>query len=426
VQGVAVTRGPRQRQGLVTQPPSLPVVRGGVQFRRLGGEQARAIACPGRHLGGPTKHGQALEVDTRAGTPDLPDSRECGPHEQLGVTEMIGEAGRGDPGRPVGRVPDQVLGLRQPDEHLALVSQRAASPAHVSQCPAEAGHRVGRVPCPQRLLAFGERIGQCCVCPRRRGWASGRPDNVPPLDCGVLRQHGRLQPAQPRARLDAQLGDEDVTRTLVRTERLRLPARAVEGAHQQLPAPFPQRLVGDARLDLGYRAQMLALPEPGVETVFDHGSPQVGESRDRTLGWRPVGQIEVRITGPEAQRLVEGVDCRRAGRMPLLPPGDGERLEDTGVDLFWRDRQDVATRSGLDRRCAHRVAEGEHMVLHDLAGSRWDTLAPQRIREPVDIDALAHLQRQCRESAAPQPRGRGRPPARTAYRKRPEHPASGS
>jgi hypothetical protein len=98
VQGVAVTRSPCQIQGMVAQPPSLPVVGGGVQLRRLGGEQSGAIAWPGRHLGGPAKHGQAFEVNTPAGALDLSDSRECGPHEQLCVAEMIGEAGRGHPG----------------------------------------------------------------------------------------------------------------------------------------------------------------------------------------------------------------------------------------------------------------------------------------------------------------------------------------
>ena len=59
-----------------------------------------------------------------------------------------------------------------------------------------------------------------------------------------------MHAAQERARLEAQLLDEELAALAVGLERLRLPAGAVEGEHELGAQPLAQRMRADERLEL--------------------------------------------------------------------------------------------------------------------------------------------------------------------------------
>ena len=90
--------------------------------------------------------------------------------------------------------------------------------------------------------------------------SSARGDLLEVLDLGdraaadrerLLAQDRRVHAAQERARLEAELLDEQLPSLAVDLERLRLPAGAVEREHQLRPQPLAQRMRADERLELG-------------------------------------------------------------------------------------------------------------------------------------------------------------------------------
>ena len=63
------------------------------------------------------------------------------------------------------------------------------------------------------------------------------------LELGILAEDRLVKIAQGTARLDAEPGDELLTRGLVDTECLCLSVRAVQGEHEPTAKPFPQRVL---------------------------------------------------------------------------------------------------------------------------------------------------------------------------------------
>ena len=127
-------------------------------------------------------------------------------------------------------------------------------------------------------------------------------------------EHGLLELAQPRPGLDPELVHEEVARAPVEVERVRLPAGAVEGEHQELARPLAQRLRRDELLELGDDARRLAAVELGLDPVLHGCEPLILEPRRRDLGERLGAELPERRPAPELERLAQA--GRRRARFP--------------------------------------------------------------------------------------------------------------
>ena len=78
-----------------------------------------------------------------------------------------------------------------------------------------------------------------------------------------------MHAAQKRARLEAQLLDEQLAALAIDLERLRLPARAVEREHQLGAQPLAQRMSVDERLELGDELRVCADRELRLGPLLD-------------------------------------------------------------------------------------------------------------------------------------------------------------
>jgi hypothetical protein len=85
----------------------------------------------------------------------------------------------------------------------------------------------------------------------------------------VLGQDGRLQPAQLRPRVDAQLLDQDRPGPLVGQQGIGLPTGPVQGQHELGPQPLPQRLLADQPFELGHQLPVPAQPQLRLDPDLD-------------------------------------------------------------------------------------------------------------------------------------------------------------
>jgi hypothetical protein len=113
--------------------------------------------------------------------------------------------------------------------------------------------------------------------------AASRPVRGTPgrgaLESRVVLEDLALQRTQLRPRLETQLLVESPLRLPVGIQRVRLPARAVEGEHQLATQPLTERMGGDERLQLGHGLGVPAL-ELGVDSLLDCEQPQLFEAGD--------------------------------------------------------------------------------------------------------------------------------------------------
>ena len=118
---------------------------------------------------------------------------------------------------------------------------------------------------PDRL----QRLGQL------PGWGRlGRRREVQPR---ILGEDRRLQPAQLRPRVDAQLLDQDRPGPLIGQQRVGLPTGAVQGQHELGPQPLPQRLLPDQPLQLGHQLPMPPQPQVRLDPILQRDQPQLGQ-----------------------------------------------------------------------------------------------------------------------------------------------------
>src|SRR5207244_1760102 len=85
----------------------------------------------------------------------------------------------------------------------------------------------------------------------------------------VLAEDRLLQLLERGTRLDPQLVDEVPPRRLVRLQRLRLPAGAVEREHQLAAQAFSERMPGDQLLELADDLRVTAVPEIAVDALLE-------------------------------------------------------------------------------------------------------------------------------------------------------------
>lgn len=82
-----------------------------------------------------------------------------------------------------------------------------------------------------------------------------------------------MQGLHPLARFDAELLGEEVARVLVGGQGLGLPSAPVEGQHQQVPEPLPEREFGDQPDQLGHQPRVLPELQPDLGARLKRGGP---------------------------------------------------------------------------------------------------------------------------------------------------------
>jgi hypothetical protein len=156
-------------------------------------------------------------------------------------------------------------------------------------------------------------------------------------------KHRRLQPLQLRAGVKAQLLAEQPAGPPVDLQRLGLPARLVQGAHELPAEPLAQRVLGDQRLQLPDDRGVAAKGQVGLDPVLHRRQPQLGQPCDLPFGEGLVRHVGKGRAPPQRQPL--GQQRRRgvgaAGRQGGMAFG-GEPLEPDRVDLLGVDREQVA------------------------------------------------------------------------------------
>ena len=120
-----------------------------------------------------------------------------------------------------------------------------------------------------------------------------------------------MHAAQERARLEAQLLDEQLAALAVDLERLRLPAGAVEREHELCPQPLAQRMRADERLELADELRVLADRELRLRALLHQREVELLEPRDLLPRERLVAELGQRLAPPQRERVVE--QRRRAG-----------------------------------------------------------------------------------------------------------------
>ena len=115
---------------------------------------------------------------------------------------------------------------------------------------------------------------------RRRGETRGETRPLPRSgERRVLAQHGTLELLQRRARLDAELLDEHLTRRAVGLERVLLPAGAIEREDLLLPQALAVRVLRDERRELADELLVPAERELRVVPQLDRGDARAPRAR---------------------------------------------------------------------------------------------------------------------------------------------------
>ena len=108
---------------------------------------------------------------------------------------------------------------------------------------------------------------------------------------GVVGHDGRLQAAQLRGGLQAQLLTQHAARLLVGAKRLGLAPGAVQGQHQLGPPPLPQGLGPDEGLEFADDLGVLAGTHEGLDAVLLGGQPELGQPGCLCASRIGVGQL---------------------------------------------------------------------------------------------------------------------------------------
>ena len=180
---------------------------------------------------------------------------------------------------------------------------------------------------------------------RRRLRAQGR----------VLAKDRLLELVQGRARFDAELVDEELSRFAIDLERFDLTTRAVERPHEYGPQPFAQRVLADEHLELSDELGVTAEREVGFESTLERPKAELFEARNLSLRERLLGEVGKRRPAPKVESFAQPLR-RRLGRHPLRLLD--EQLEAEQVELVWTDADQV-TRLLRDNRLvrSERLAE---------------------------------------------------------------------
>jgi hypothetical protein len=207
-------------------------------------------------------------------------------------------------------------------------------------------------------------------------------------------QNPLLQGAQLLARLEPELVHEHSPRLLVRLERVRLAAGAVEREHQLRPELFAQRVLFDQLLDLTYQLGCGPEREIGLDPLLERREPQLLEPAQFVTHARLVRQVFESATAPKTEcrlQLLRSLARLRALRLRDQP------LEAREVEVFGIDPQDVPGRLRQEQVGADRLAQAGDVVLERGGGGLGGVRAPEFVDQPVARDRLVRMQKQVRE-----------------------------
>ena len=190
-----------------------------------------------------------------------------------------------------------------------------------------------------------------------------RAGTQPPVQGGVLDEHRLLEVAQLVARVEAELVGQDGPDLAQRCQRLGLPSGAGQGERVQRPDAFAERVPRRRLLGRGHDHRVVAEGEQAQDARLLGVEPELVERRPLEDHLRLVGEVGVRVTGPQGEQLLDPVHAPRdlrAGRPVGARPGGelrGERRERpvegadlvgeaVRVDVLATERQPVAVVAG--------------------------------------------------------------------------------
>ena len=201
--------------------------------------------------------------------------------------------------------------------------------------------------------------------------------------------------------LDPELLDERLPAVAVARKRVGLSTVAVEGEHQLPQHLLVERLGRDPALQIGDQLVVASESKGHVDTLRPSGAPLVVQLRRRRASVPLQRDVGKRITSPEAERLVEGLQ-----RLFELGGDRGARCakelgEACGVRIAGVALDDVPGRAGDDyRRIAKHAPEPRHVLVHHVPGARGRLLTPDGVDERVDRHDLAELEKQDAEQSS--------------------------
>ena len=368
----------------------------------------------------PLDHGRrAARRDVAEAAPHLP-----GGEVADGVVRLAGQVERAfegelEPGRDEERLPARLLAQegRQPGEEavhrgrLPVAGDQRVQRVVERACAVEDGHGLGdarelrrgslEAEAPGELRGERLRVGadhDRDLAGKKRG-----RDLLEMLHLGhraaadrerLLAEDRGVHSAQERARLEPELLDEELAAFAVDLERLRLPARAVEGEHQLRPQPLAQRIGADEPLELGDEVGVLPDRQLRLGALLEEGEAELVEPRDLLLRERLVAEVGQRLAPPQGERLVEE---RRPAHGLARPRLVDEAPHAGQVELLGPEPNDVARRARLDRIRAERLPQLRDEVLERRHRGRRRLTGPERFDEPVDRDDPPGLEQQQRQ-----------------------------
>ena len=163
---------------------------------------------------------------------------------------------------------------------------------------------------------------------RRRGLRERRARRARRIELGVLLEDRPLQPLQLRSRLEPEVVREPAPSVAVDLERLGLAPAAVEREHQLATEPLAERVLVDARLELGHDRAVPAEPEQRLDPSLDRLEAKLVEAMDLALGELGERELAERRAAPEGERLLERRDGARPDRRRVCRhPCGREHLE---------------------------------------------------------------------------------------------------
>ncbi len=105
---------------------------------------------------------------------------------------------------------------------------------------------------------------------------------------------------QRRTGIHAELLAEDPPSPVERQQGVSLPARPIQGEHEQGPEPLPKREPGDQRLQLAHHLEVATDLQVGIQSEPERTQAEFLQPSDLGLGEGDVGQVLER--GPLEQR----------------------------------------------------------------------------------------------------------------------------
>ena len=212
-----------------------------------------------------------------------------------------------------------------------------------------------------------------------------------------------------------ELVDERPARVVVRGERLRLAAGAVEREHELGAQSLAQRVATDEGLELGHQIRVGLDLEVGRDPLLQHAEAEILEPVDLVL--REVLELQVgeRSTAPERERVSqEPLSSSGGSSIPRLA---AQPLETAEVELLAVELEHVARRAACAASPARGACVAETTVFCNEVVAVRGGCSPQSwsTRRSVETASFA-----CSSSIVSTarwfrpPSGTGRPPSSTS------------